>query len=215
MRDVTLPVSSMRVLNAYRDRLCLQKYISSTPAFHLAFRYIKLFCIRHGIFGARFGYLGGIHLTILCCSIAKARPDIKTASEFVREFFRVYAHFDWASDLASISETATAYRRTSREPMAILSAVRPVVNHAVNATFFTLQAIVKEFRLAHKLLSEGCSWDHICGEETMLAAFLDDFDRFIRIDVSYWGGNCMAARALLGYVESRIVHVMVILFLCG
>ncbi|KAJ4480176.1 hypothetical protein J3R30DRAFT_3701534 [Lentinula aciculospora] len=63
-----LPVSSLITLNAYRDVLTLLKVRqppSLLSALHTAHRAIKLFLVSRGLFGARFGFLGGFHLTLL------------------------------------------------------------------------------------------------------------------------------------------------------
>lgn len=206
--DISLPVPSMRVLNAHRDRLELQRRIPSLTTFQLAYRFVKLFCVRHCIYAARFGYLGGIHISILLCRVAETLPSSASSSLLVKSFFQTYASFDWSNEIARLSGTATTYRRSTREPVVILSPERPVVNVAANASVPTLQTMMEEFRSAHGRLTRGLGWSKVCGTKTSrITAFLDRFDLFVKIDVSYWGSSCMDARALLGFLESRVVNV--------
>lgn len=203
-----LPVSALRVLNAHRDRLRLQTLIPYPRVFQLAYRSIKIFCIRHGIFASRFGYLGGIHLSILLCRLTENIPDTASGIALVRDFFRVYSNFDWANDVVSIRNTGTTYRRSPREPLVILSPERPVRNVSANASVATRQAISTELLTAHERLSKGEPWSRVCGDaRNNVNDFLDNYDEFVKVDLGYWGDSCMAARSLIGFVESRLVHV--------
>lgn len=209
-----LPVSSLRVLNAHRDRIHLEKAITSFDSFQLAYRSIKLFCIRSGIYASRFGFLGGIHLTILLHRVAVRIPSPTSASDLVKEFFRVYSSFNWVSEIASVADTHTSinYKRSAREPIVILSPQRPVINVAANASFFTRQTIVKELGCAYESLDKGTHWSQVCKNEAkFISEFLNEYSDFVKIDVGYWGGSCMEARALLGFIESRLVHVSYVL----
>ena len=196
------------MLNAHRDRLRLESLIPHPPSFRLAFRAIKLFCIHHGIYAARFGYLGGIHIAILLTKIASVMPESATATDLIQRFFHDYATFDWSGTTASAVAVNSTYRRTAREPMVILSAERPVMNVAANTTVLNVQTISKEFVSANAQLTAGVGWALVCGEQKHLVDhFLHEHTVFVKIHVSHWGGNCMDARALVGFIESRIVQV--------
>ena len=86
----------MRVLNAHRDRIRLEKEIPNLTSFQLAFRSVKLYCVHHGLYSARSGYLGGIHIAILLTKIASRMPANAKATDLVRRCFHEYAAFDWA-----------------------------------------------------------------------------------------------------------------------
>ena len=198
----------MRVLNAHRDRQRLQKVVPSYTAFQTAYRFIKVVCLRRGLYSARFGYLGGIHISILLARIAELRPDITSGADLVKEFFKVYSTFDWQNNIASVANVETTFRRSPREPIVILSPLKPVVNVAANASVSTMQTIQDEFRKNDDQLKQGVPWRDICLDgQSSIATFLGTYQRFIKLDLNYWGDDCMAARALIGYVESRIVHV--------
>jgi 2'-5' RNA ligase/endonuclease/exonuclease/phosphatase family metal-dependent hydrolase len=63
----SLPASTLRVLNAYRDNVRLLSLLSADrlPQFRLALRALKIFTSVRGLAGAKLGYLGGVHLTLL------------------------------------------------------------------------------------------------------------------------------------------------------
>ena len=199
------------MLNAHRDRLRLQSFMSSSPqAFQLAYRSIKIFCIHHGIFAARFGYFGGMHLSILLCRLAENLTGTASAIVLVRDFFKVYSEFNWEEETVSIRVGDTTYRRSLREPLVILSPERPVRNVAANASVSTRQAISTELRMAHERLSEGEPWSRVCGDaREYFYAFMRNYDEFVKVDLGYWGDSCMFARSLIGFVESRLVRVSV------
>lgn len=205
-----LNVASMRVLNAHRDRIRLENTIPHLPSFQLAFRSVKLYCVYHGIYAARFGYFGGIHIAILLTQIASNMPATASATDLVRQFFNEYATFDWATRSATAVPVNSTYRRSSREPMVILSAERPVVNTAANATAMNVMVISEELRTAKKQLIAGTNWSNVCGDRgSQIHVFLRQFDSFVKIHISHWGGNCTDARALVGFVESRIIRVCI------
>ena len=198
----------MRVLNAHRDRIRLEKEIPNLTSFQLAFRSVKLYCVHHGLYSARSGYLGGIHIAILLTKIASRMPANAKETDLVRRYFHEYAAFDWAEQSATAVSINSTYRRTTREPMVILSVERPIVNVAANSTILNVKVIAEEFKSADRQLTSNVTWSRVCGvHKALVDDFLRRFSAFIKIQVSHWGGNCMAARALVGFVESRLVHV--------
>ncbi|TDL29620.1 hypothetical protein BD410DRAFT_32147 [Rickenella mellea] len=206
----SLPVSSLRVLNAHRDWRRLSSIIPNLQSFRLALRSIKLFCVRHGIYASRYGYLGGLHITILLTQVAINQANSASASELVRNFFHVYSAFVWESDEVHPSGVETTYKRKGREPMVILSPEKPVRNVSASASTHTLAAIRKEFSVAHEMLSHATPWSQVCGTEgSAINDFLRGFTSYVKLHVCYWGSSCMRGRALVGFVESRLVHLLV------
>ena len=198
----------MRVLNAHRDRIRLENEIPNLESFRLAFRAIKVFCIHHGLYSARFGYLGGIHIAIMLTRIAVNMPASTTATNLIRCFFAEYAFFEWSTDTVTAVSTNSTNRRTAREPISILSPERPVINVAANATVMNVKAIVEEFKSTNERLVSSVSWDTICGDrDSLVQDFLGRYNTYVKVYVSHWGGNCVDARSLVGFIESRIVHV--------
>ena len=202
------PGPSMDLLGACRDRKRLYDSYPSFPSFQLAFRLVKLYCTRRGIYGPHMGFLGDTHLEVMMRLMAKRLPDSSSAYEFIKEFFRMYSSFDWASQTLSVTGPRVVYERSPQEPMVILSPECAAVNVAASASLSTRQTIIKELCLAYDSLAEGAPLEEIwASEATSFAAFLSEYPGFAKIDVGYWGASCTGARALIGYIESWLTRV--------
>jgi 2'-5' RNA ligase/endonuclease/exonuclease/phosphatase family metal-dependent hydrolase len=211
----SLPAPTLRVLNAYRDSQRILALLSNErlPSFRLALRALKLFIAARGLSGAKFGFLGGIHLTLLLARVAlsDAPDDTFTASEMLSTFISRYAHFPFTEEIVAIEGVAvgSTYRRTPREALAILSVERPLINVAAGATVPNVAAIQEEFVRADALLhTANESWAAICGTPGDSAqTFMSGYPAYVKVDLSFWGVDATRMRALLGYVESRLVKV--------
>lgn len=211
----SLPASTLRVLNAYRDNRRLLALLPGgrLPSFRLALRAIKLFVAARGLSGAKLGFLGGVHLTLLLARLAlSSTPDgPSTASGMLAAFLSRYARFPYADEIVSVEGAAagSTYRRTPREALAILSVERPLINVAAGATAPNVATIRDELVRADALMNQSNeSWATICGTPDRSArAFLSKYPAYVKVDLSFWGMDAMRMRALLGYVESRLVKV--------
>jgi hypothetical protein len=99
--------------------------------------------------------------------------------------------------------------------MVILSIERPLANLASHASRNSVEALSCGLKHAYDMLKEGNSWSELCGVSgadtgdavSPLNDFLSSHKAFIRLNIHLWGGNGMKARATIGYLESRFVHV--------
>lgn len=210
-------------LNAYRDLLTLKKVIQFLDQFRLAHRSLKLFLTLRGLWGARFGYLGGFHLTLLLTHVALSLPKNAQATHLIESFLKTYAEWDWSKDIvypipsrAPDATSTSTYRRVlSKEPMVVLSIQRPLSNLTFHASRNSVETLSQGFQQAYGALTQGKSWFNICGiqvqdevtTKSALKDFVDGHRRFIKLNVHFWGGNDMKGRALIGWLESRIVNV--------
>lgn len=213
----------MVTLNAYRDLLTLRNFIPSLEQFCLAHRSLKLFLTRRGLWGARFGYLGGFHLTLLLTRVALSLPNTAQASHLIEAFLKTYAGWDWSKDVVypipsrapDATSTSTYKRVLSKEPMVVLSIQRPLCNLTFHASSNSVQTLSRGFQQAQTALEQGQSWPDLCGIQgsdesgapTSLGEFISSHRSFVKLDVHCWGGNDMSGRALIGWLESRIVNV--------
>ncbi|KAF7986588.1 hypothetical protein HWV62_26356 [Athelia sp. TMB] len=210
-----LPVSVLRTLNAHRDAIALQKVLPSLDNFRLAHRSLKLFLRSHGLIGARFGFLGGFHLAFLLARVSILLPPSASPPQIIRVFFHTYARWDWERDMVTVPiagiPPATYRRSAAREPLCILSIEKPMVNMTINGNLQSLAVLRQEFALADHNLEAGKSWKNICmGHEiSPLMEFLKSHKAFAKIDINYWGSSCMSGRALVGWLESRFVNLLV------
>ncbi|KZT35560.1 hypothetical protein SISSUDRAFT_1064361 [Sistotremastrum suecicum HHB10207 ss-3] len=209
----SLPASTLRTLNAYRDMRAIQSALPSLSSFQLAHRSIKYFAQSHGIYSSRLGYLGGIHITLLLARVAFENPT-SSAGQLVQAFFRTYADWDWASSSITIPGLSQGpYSRSDRDPLAILCIHRPIQNVAALASGATVHTISKEIRLGHEGFLSGRSWPSVCGshdeEKKPLERFLVGYKSYAKVDIAYWGRNCTAGRALVGFLESRLSRLLI------
>lgn len=187
----------------------------SLSTFRLAHRALKLFCVCQGIYSPRFGYLGGIHVTLLLTRITVLSPANSSAVQLVRAFFATYAGWDWAKNpvtIPGVNDTSMYTRAVDREPMVIMSIEKPMLNLIQNANHHTLDAIVSSFKDAHQRLADGLPWTDVCGSKGICgdvfeSTFLSSHESYIKLDLLLWGNSAAKARAWIGYVESRLPPV--------
>src|SRR5689334_6189012 len=117
---------SLRKLKPYRDQLYIQRTLPSLPTFRLAYRCIKLWALQRGLFSSKFGYLSGLHITLMLTWVHKRlayEPGSVSAADLVLSFFHHYSRFNWSSELvydAFYHTNKPLYQRTTREPMVLL-----------------------------------------------------------------------------------------------
>lgn len=209
-----MPVPALRTLNAHRDVLALQKTLPSLDNFRIVHRALKLFLDLHGLIGARFGFLGGFHLSILLARVCRLLPPLATPAQILRVFFHTYARWDWERDTVTVPVPGVGmgtYRRSmTREPMCVLTVEKPMVNTTGNANFHSLEVIKSAFKFADASMVNGLSWSEICvGRDGSppFRRFVKGYKTFVKIEINYWGSSCMKGRALVGWLESRFVNV--------
>jgi endonuclease/exonuclease/phosphatase family metal-dependent hydrolase len=210
----SLPAPALRTLNAHRDAVALLNALPSLDAFRLAHRALKHFLSHKGVFGARFGYLGGFHLALLLGIVSLQAPQKSTAAQLVRLFFHVYAHWDWDTDVVAVPIPGIEggqYRRSKREPIVVLSVEKPRVNTTASANPNSVGVLRSVLAAADRALERGSHWDEVvCGARDGRPPFWQFVARhkvFVRIGVSYWGSSCVKGRGLVGWLESRLVGV--------
>lgn len=208
-----LPASSLVTLNALRDLLALRKILPSMETFQAADRALKLYLKQQGLLGARFGFLGGFHLTLLLTRVALTLPPDARPEHLVCQFFKTYGSWDWETDMVSpIPERELTYKRIQhKEPMVILSIEKPIANLTFNASRNSVEVLSGAFKLANEMLNARKGWAEVCGSglnaKEPLELFLESHMMFIKVDVGHWGGSCLRGREVLGWLESKIVVV--------
>jgi poly(A) polymerase Pap1/uncharacterized protein (UPF0248 family)/2'-5' RNA ligase/endonuclease/exonuclease/phosphatase family metal-dependent hydrolase len=214
-----LAPSSLRPLNTYRDTAYLLNTIPDIKSYRTAHRFLSLYLKLHGLYSAKFGYLGGIHLSLMLNRVVKLLPQNQsvTPGSIVRTFFVYYASFDWATDIVSDPALNSSFKttvRTAREAVFIHAIHSPTArpNVASSCTRLSAQTIMDEFSLAALKLAEGSwKWCHQ-PQSASVSEFLNRFSAFVRIKVDIWnldqtGGAKM--REMLGGLESSFVRLMV------
>ncbi|KAH8912841.1 hypothetical protein BR93DRAFT_963977 [Coniochaeta sp. PMI_546] len=226
----TLPMQTLSKLKAIRDLDYVRRSMPDIAKFRVAYRYIKTWAKSRGIFSARFGYLGGIQISILLVRVhkllARDNPSV-SVPEILLAFFRHYATFDWKTKLVFdpfFHKQRLNYTRTSREPLAILGYFPPVLNTSQAASLPSVRTIAQEFERAARLLdTSGMSWTAFLsgpGDEptpklsdSLASAgakdFLGMYKSYVKIDLQYWGLSLSKGAQFVGWLESRFVNVLV------
>ncbi|KAJ6788646.1 hypothetical protein PWT90_06954 [Aphanocladium album] len=217
--EFALPVQTLAKLKPARDMYYLFRSIPDLAKFRVAFLLIKAWANSRGIYGARFGLLGGIHITVLlvpiCKQLATLSKSIST-TDILTTFFSHYSDFDWESQvvLDPFFHKELRYHRTSREPFCLLGWHAPALNTAMTASTPTVKTIATEISRTNALLAQpGATWDSILDPAgtgfSGIRDFLQSFKSYVKIDARFWGSSPSSGRKFLGWLESRCVAVLV------
>ncbi|KAF9869229.1 endonuclease/Exonuclease/phosphatase [Colletotrichum karsti] len=220
---LSLPTQTLLKLKPARDLLYLTRSIPDLAQFRISYRAIKTWARARGIYAARFGYLGGIHLSVMLVRICKMllhEGGTASTADIIATFFNHYAHFDWKNDMVfdPFFHKQLRYHRTPREAMCLLGWHSPTLNTALIASVPTVKIISKEFRQVDFKLVEGASWESLLSIPsanskkaltTGAANFLSSFKTFVDLRVHYWGGSLERGSKLVGWLESRCASLLV------
>lgn len=210
----TLSAQTLNKLKPIRDLDYVRRSVPDIIKFRLAHRFIKTWAKRRGIYALKYGYLGGIPITILLARIHKLLAHdnaVVSISNLLATFFNHYASFNWRADLVfdPFFHKQLNYRRTDREPLAILGYAPPALNTCLAASVPSVRTIAEEFQKADKMLSEETmTWSKFLDTDGS-ADFLKSFKSYVKINVQFWGGSLTKGRGLVGWLESRCVSLLV------
>jgi len=222
-------MQSLRKLKAYRDLDYLERTVPDLAAFRIAYRCIKLWAQQRGIYSAKFGYLGGIHITLMLSRLCKLVSVLHgtagiTAADILSVFFHHYAEFDWKSDMVFdpfFEKQGPKYHRLGREPMVVLGFHTPNFNTAHAASVPSVDTLAEEFKRADSMLFEdNMTWTKFFGSSTNddtdtlkshpgAQNFLQAYDSYVKIGVNYWGPSLKQGSGLVGWLESKCVMLLV------
>ncbi|KAG4427204.1 hypothetical protein IFR05_017313, partial [Cadophora sp. M221] len=185
----TLAPSSIRPLNTYRDSAYLLLTIPHLPSYRLAHRYLTLYLKTHGLYSAKFGYLGGIHLQLMLNRVVKLIsrststtpntdqeiPPISPAT-IVRTFFTYYTTFNWTAENITdpFLDPPSKVPRSARDAIFIPAIHTPTArpNVASSCTRLTAHTFSSQFALAARHLESG-DWEWpLRSKKACLADFL-------------------------------------------
>ena len=222
-----LKPNSLRPLNTYRDTAHLIGTITDLSSFRTAHRFLALYLRRRGLYSAKFGYLGGIHLSLMLNRVVKLLQSKRketnatkpSPASIIRTFLTYYSSFDWANRMVvdPAKEGLTSlYKRSPKEPVVIRSVFTPSARPNVSQSCSVLSArtISSEFRLANTKLEEGYWKWCLRPEQESVSDFLNEADIFIRIKVDIWNVESQTEKKIrdtIGLVESRMPGILVAL----
>ncbi|KAK6329947.1 hypothetical protein TWF718_003374 [Orbilia javanica] len=215
-----LTVPTLKKLQAWRDLLFLLSRIPNLAKYRLAYRFIKLWAEKKGVYSSKFGFFGGVHISLLLARVSMLLPPTATASHLITAFFAHYSTTNWDDAIIAMPGTGKIlrYQRATRDKMVILTINTPVINVAANATIHTVRTLSSELEKAAAKFEIDASFSDVVANFGVDASkeipigvndFLEGYNRYIKVDVQFWGLNRQGGRALVGWVESRLVGLLV------
>ncbi|PVH69988.1 hypothetical protein DL98DRAFT_473099 [Cadophora sp. DSE1049] len=235
----TLSPSSIRPLNTYRDSAYLLNTIPHLPSYRLAHRYLSLYLKNRGLYSAKFGYLGGIHLQLMLNRVVKlihlsTTEDYSendsisvSAATIIRTFFAYYASFNWSSENVTdplLGPDNKVSPRSARDAIFIPAIHTPTArpNVASSCTKLSAHTLSSEFKLAQSHLAAG-DWPWcLRPSEEGLQDFMQGSGAFVRVGIDLWGvgesneggrgGSGIGeekVREMIGALESRFPRLLV------
>ncbi|CZR50360.1 uncharacterized protein PAC_00232 [Phialocephala subalpina] len=227
----SLPPSSLRPFNTYRDTAYILNTIPDITSYRAAHRFLSLYLKIHGLYSAKFGYLGGIHLSLMlnrAVKLMSAQLSLKKqsglgdahrsyAAIIVRTFFDYYSNFNWPSesiadpDLNGKTQPTRSPRDAVFIPAIHVPTARP--NVAGSCTPLSARTFASEFKEASSKLSQG-NWDWCLRPGAGVATFLNGFSAYISISLDAWSVDEVRGakvRDIIGALESRLPRLMLAL----
>jgi uncharacterized protein (UPF0248 family) len=219
----TLHPNSIRALNTYRETVYIRQTVADLDCFITAYRFLSLYVRRRGLYSAKFGYLGGVHLLLMLNRVSKLINAGKSSegrvspAAVVRTFFKYYAGFDWKANIVEDPDPehrGLPVKRSIREPVVIRAIFSPTArpNVAASCSSMSARTFASEFELANEKLEAG-QWKWcLRPEKENVSDFLNDAEAFVTIKVELWDLDKQSSdqvRDVVGGLESRIPLILV------
>lgn len=213
-------------LKPLRDLLYLQRSLPDLAQYAVAHLFLKTWAKNRGLYGAKFGLLGSIHISVLLVPVCKTlalKFGSVSVGDILATFFQHYAAFDWKSDAVfdPFFHASLNYHRTFREPLCLLGWHSPSLNTAPNASVPTVMALAEEIDRVNKLMrQEDAVVDSVLGSARAsdtsddlrppgAVDFLQAYKSYVKVNVHYWGSSSTAGAQFVGWLESRCVMLLV------
>ena len=210
---------SILSLNGYRVTMKLLSLLSNNNNNHLdlyrkALLFLKYWAKQRCIYGNKYGFLGGIQLSILLLKILLLKKlTIKKDVDLINEFFRIYSTWNWDTQsvfLVSIPEhhplafiPPLVYDPSRPQPMVILTPCYPHMNSSFNINEQNRTRIIKEIQRAHLFLEKDSNMEMV----STSFGFFQEYKHFLQFTISAdtalefhkWSGWCEAKMRLLSH----------------
>ena len=211
-------------LKPLRDLSYLQRSVPDLAQFTIVHLFLSTWARNRGLYGAKFGLLGSIHITVMLVPICKTLAlQLGTVSveEVITTFFEHYASLDWKTHAVfdPFFHESLKYHRTFREPLCLLGWHGPSLNTAASASVPTVTTLAEELRHASdNITKQKVSIDYFLGPSTTdgnkqntsgVEDFLSGYKSFAKVNVHYWGSSSTAGAKFVGWVESRCVTLLI------
>lgn len=165
-----LDLKTLQSLNASRATEYMLKYTTNCPHFTTLLKTVRLWAKASGVYGAKYGYLGGVQCCLLALAVVQPLlDDFKRLHDggpeaLVRAFFRTYTDWDWQrrvvqfaplpGDLTRV-KNYFSQRRLRDEAAVVLLPTQPVSNATFNVNRVTLVALERALKRGDALARAG------------------------------------------------------------
>jgi poly(A) polymerase len=224
-----LDESTEKSINGPRVTDMISKLVPNFDHFLICLRVVRKWAKARGLYGNRFGYLGGVNFNILVAFICQLYPTA-SPSLLVGKFFAVYSNWDWESPIQlneirdyGETETRAVWKKELHynEVMPIITPAYPAMNSSYTVSTHTLSIMKAEFNRANiifKTIPEALKKRDrkkkplplsLEQEDSMWYKLFEPTDFFLRyqhyLRLNIIGGSdARAARAWSGFCESRL-----------
>lgn len=215
-------------LNGPRVTDMIRKLVPKYDSFVFVLRCVRKWAKVKGLYGNKFGYLGGVNFNLLLAFVCQLYPNASPSHLLVR-FFRVYSLWKWPAPVMLNklhpnppgenrdvwSKEAAHYNRHANM-MPIITPAYPAANSAYNVSEHTLKVMDNEFRAANDVVrsivakKENADWSRLFTPSD----FFISYNHYLLCHIigSVTGeDDAEAARGWVGFVESRLRWVPTIL----
>lgn len=207
---------SVNCLKGPRDTDMIKKLIPKYENFVIVLRCIRKWAKAKGLYGNKFGYLGGINFNILVAFLCQLYPNASPSFLLVR-FFRIYSEmWKWPAPimLNKVSnEAGEVWTKDiadrNGDLMPIITPTYPAANSTANVSAETLRQMTREFKKANEMCRAIASekgkakWDGLFSPSDFFLAYDHYLCCHIVGSVSQ-ADDDEEARSWIGLVESRL-----------
>lgn len=154
---------SVRSLNGPRVTNMISKLIKNQDNFLIVLRIVRKWAKRRGLYGNKFGYLGGVNCNILVAFICQLYPNSCPSALLIR-FFKNYRDWSWPKPIqlnnvqpyypgTNILNTEVWIPETNpNDLMPILTPAYPVINSTNNVSKHSFAVMKMEFDRGYKII---------------------------------------------------------------
>lgn len=196
-------------LNGSRVTDAMLNLVPCVEVFHTVLRAIKFWAKRRFVYGASYGYFGGVAFAIAVARICQMHPNY-AAYDLLRKFFETYSAWKWPNPVTLCPIVDLNYHHKIWDPktypadkydkMPVITPAYPSMCSTHNVTQSTYHVIMAEFSRANELLRASPSASF--SELFQFTDFFRKYKLFVEAAI-----QCTDREEYLmwnGYIESRI-----------
>lgn len=215
-------------LNGPRVTDMVRKLVPRYDTFVYVLRCVRKWAKAKGLYGNKFGYLGGVNYNLLLAFVCQLYPNASPSYLLVR-FFRVYSTWKWPAPIMlnrlhpnppgenrEIWSKDLTHYKLAKNMMPIITPAYPAANSSFNVSEHTLKVMHAEFQSANDVVrgltakKENSNWDPLFTPSN----FFISYNHYLLCHVIGSTGtddSPEAAHGWVGFVESKLRWVPVCL----